>query len=253
MSENIGNILKQLDTLSIENCVSVYIPSLKQTVKFKALNLKQQKDLLKSTIDETLVKIAFNNLLTSIIKENIIDSINVDKLFTYDRSAIAVGLRTNSLDKNIILQDKTIDLTSKVAEYPALPGDFKLPEPAIEDNNVVVNLQIPQLYIDREINVFAINKFKQTQDIDVRAMISDLVIYEFIKFVKGVSIKAETGEQHIVFDAIKPSERISIVEKFPTTITNKIFELVKQYRSFETQFLQIDDITLDIDGNFFTV
>jgi hypothetical protein len=253
MGSNINEVLKQLDALNLENSLHIFVPSLQRTVEFKPLNLKQQKELLRTTIDESLVKLAFNNLLTNIIADNAIDKINVNALYTFDRSVIALGLRAKGLDQNLSIDNKVINLLDKLEELPNLPFDLQKFNETLTDNSVTIKLTIPKLLADKEVNSFALNKIKTTQDVDIKTVISDLVVYEFAKFIESVSVKTDDAINEIVFDNIKPSERMTIIEKFPSTITSKIFDYVKKYREFETQFTQLDGTSIDIDGNFFTV
>lgn len=254
MANNVAEILKQLDQLSIEEHIPVYVPSIKQTVKFKTLNLKQQKELLKTSIDESLIKLAFNVLITDIIKENIIDSIDTSRFFTFDRNAIALTIRTKALDNKYKIDDKEFDLNTKVNDIPNIPLDISKLTTTITDNNLQISLQGPNLKSDKELNTYAIGKFKSAPSDDIKTVIGDIVVYELIKFIQKVVYKQPTGESlEIVLDTIPVKERVSIVEKLPTSITNKIFDFIKQYRDIENQYNRVDDQIIDIDGNFFTV
>lgn len=253
MSNTIADVLKQLDELNLENSIQVFVPSLQRILKFKPLNLKQQKELLRTTIDESLVKLAFNNLLSNIISDNSVEKININSLYTFDRAAIALSLRAKGLDKDLKIDDKTINLEQKATDIVSIPVDLNKFKQTIKDSNVSIGLTIPKLGVDKEINAFALNKIKSSPENDLKAVISDLVIYEFVKFIEYVEIQVGENKEVLNFDTLKPSERITVIEKFPSTITNKIFDYVKSYREFESQFTHVDGTNIDIDGNFFTI
>ena len=253
MSSNISDILKQLDNLNIENGIDVYVPSLKKNVKFKTLNLKQQKELLKSSIDESLTKLAFNTLFFNVIQTNVLESINTSALLTVDRIAIALALRAYGLDSNITIQDKNIDLKKKISDLQAIDINLIPLQAIIEDAGITVNIQAPSLGVDNEVNVFAINKTKNTENEDFKAVIGELFIYELTKFIKSIAIISGETQSEIVLQAVKPADRIAIIEKLPSTATSKILDFIKKYREFETSFASVEGVTIDIDGSFFTV
>ena len=76
---------------------------------------------------------------------------------------------------------------------------------------------------------------------------------EIIKFIKTVTFKTETGDQSISFNGLRVEDKISIIEKFPSTLTSKVLEFIKTYRDFEAKFTTLGDTNIEIDGSFFSV
>lgn len=249
MSNSVADIIKQLDVLSNEEGVDIFVPSIKKTIKFKTLNLKQQKELLKTSIDENLVKVSFNILLNNIIADNIIEPININSFYTFDRNAIAVSLRAKSLDNNYQQQDKLLNLEELINTFSAVEFDPSSLNTEIVENNITLLLKAPQLSIDREINTFSLNKIKSSNNSDVQTIIGDLVIYEFLKFISVIKVQ----DKEINLSVLPIKERVSIIEKLPSNITNKVFNFIKEYRDLETKFVKFDDIVIDVDGSFFTI
>jgi hypothetical protein len=253
MSQNLSDILKQLDTISVENSIEVYVPSIKTSLKFKPLNLRQQKELLKTTIDDSLIKLAFNNILTEIILENATDASNLINLYTFDRTAIALCLRAKSLSEFIDIDDKKINLLEKVEENKTINVDLSSFDKTITTGNLTIKLCIPTLAIDKEINTYVLNRIKATQTTDIKTIIGDLVVYEIAKFINSITFSTGENTTNYVFSQQKIQDRISLIEKFPSTLTNSIFDHVKGYRTLESKYTQFENTTIDIDGNFFTV
>jgi len=252
MSSNISDVLKQLDTLNTENGFDVFVPSLKRTVKFKPLNLKQQKGLLKSSIDESLTKLSFNTFFFSVIKENILDTVSTELLYTFDRSAIALAFRARGLDNQYKVNDRTYDLTNKLNDIPSIDTALQPLNAVYEDNNIRVTVTAPTLIADNELNTFALNKTGTSTD-DFKTVISELFVYELTKFISSIEITNGENNTTINFFQTKASDRVAIVEKLPSTLINKILEFIKTHREFEARFTAIEDINIDIDGSFFTV
>jgi hypothetical protein len=251
MSSNISDVLKQLETISVESGIDVFIPSLQKTVKFKTLNLKQQKGLLTSSIDESLTKLSFNSYFYNIIKDNILDTLDINQLLTIDRSIIALNLRTKALESTALIQDKTIDLNKVVDNVPNVQINNYPLENVIIDKNITVKVKAPSLGIDNDLNSFALSK--KNQDSDFKAVIGELFVYELTKFITDININTGETSTDISFTSTKVADRIAIVEKLPSSVVNKVLDFIKNYRNLETLYLKVDDVTIDIDGSFFTV
>jgi|694.fasta_scaffold52871_2 hypothetical protein len=250
MDNTVADILKQLETLSVEESLEIYVPSINKQVKFKRLTLKQQKELLKTSIDENLIKLSFNILMNSIIAENIIDPIDTNSFYTIDRTAIAVAIRAKSLDnKYKSPSDKEIDLNGLVNLYPTITLDRSKLKTDIADTNFTVSLGAPTLNVDKELSTYALNRIKSSPNNDIKVIVGELVIYELVKFIKHIKIQ----DKEINFNSLTIKERITVAENLPSTVTNKIFDYVKQFRDIEISYAKIDDTVIDIDGNFFTV
>ena len=254
MSSNISDILKQLDTLNQSTGIDVFIPSLAKKIKFKNLNLKQQKDLLKASVDETLTKLSFIVNFYCIIQENLIEpAIDVNKLYTFDRPAIALALRASGLDNTYTSDENVYDLNDLLKQIPAIDVSKQELSSTIDIQNLTVELEVPHLKTDRDVSLAAINKLKGTQDKDIKTLVGELFIHEIIKFVKTVTFKTETEDQTIAFTNLKVEDKIAIIEKFPSNLTSKVLEFIKNYREFEAKFTTISDTNIEIDGSFFSV
>ena len=253
---NINDILKQLEKSTLESSIDVFIPSLNREVKFKTLNLKQQKDLLKSTMEDSLLKLSFNNLLTDIIRTNNINKdIIVDTLSTIDRTSIALELRAKSIDQEYIVQDKKISLNKILQKNRTNKLDLTAFSETITTDSIVVELSAPILGKDYQQNTQALRKLKDAQVDDIKSTIGDLIVYEFMKFITKISLISEGQVMDINYDTLKFGDKITIAENLTSNVTNSIFAFIKKYRTLESTYLT-DDVTnmsIDIDGNFFTV
>jgi len=250
MNANVSDLIKQLDNINQQSLIDVYIPSLKKHVKFKNLTLKQQKNLLKSSIDESLTKLSFNINFYNIIKENIVDNIDISTLTTIDRNLIAVTLRMHGIDKIYNNGERDINLEEVVNNAPNI--EIQETEKAIISDTLTINLTAPQLKTDVELSNFSLNKLKQ-QGSDLKSIIGDLFIYELLKFVKSVTFRTGETCTDVIFNSIRIEDRISIVEKFSSNITNNILDFIKSYRILEAKFNKLNDTAIDIDGSFFTI
>jgi hypothetical protein len=249
MSSNVSDILKQLETLNASAGISVYIPSLKKAVRFKNLNLKQQKDLLKSSIDDTLTKLSFTTKFYNIIQENAIDILDINKLYTFDRSAIALSLRANGLSStyNGINLNDVIAQTQTIVISPESLGT------TLNVQDLTVNLEAPTLGVDRDINLTTTAKLKNVSDKDVKTLVGELFVHEIVKFIKTITFKTESGEQVVNFSELKVDDKITVTEQLPSTVTGKILDYIKSYRTFESKFVTLNETSVEVDSSFFSV
>jgi hypothetical protein len=249
MSENITDILKQLEKLNETTGISVYVPSLGKAIRFKNINLKQQKDLLKSSIDDTLTRLSFTTKFYSIIKENAIDFIDASKLLVIDRLAIAIALRSSGLSSAY----GSIDLNNLIKQIQATTVDVSALKTTVEIQGLTVNLEAPTLGVDNDISLTTIAKLKNISDRDVKTQIGELFVHEIVKFIRSITFKTEDGEQTATFTNLSTDNKISITEKLPSTATSKILDFIKTYRVFENKFITLGDTAVEIDSSFFNV
>ena len=65
-----STLLDKLSKINNENTISIFVPSVGKDVKFKSLNIKQQKDLIKTAMDGAASGATLNQELNSIIIDN---------------------------------------------------------------------------------------------------------------------------------------------------------------------------------------
>ena len=109
MSKDVSSFLSKLDEFNKE-VVKVYIPSRKETIEVKPLNLKQQKDLISSALDGIKGNLDFNKTVNKII----IDNTGISDLELYDKVPVLISLRKNSLGDSVREGDEVISLSKVV-------------------------------------------------------------------------------------------------------------------------------------------
>jgi len=253
MTNSVPDILKQLDDLNKQSGIDVFVPSLQRTVKFKALNLLQQKELLKSSIEETLTKLTFITSFYNIIQENILESLNINQFYIFDRTAIALALRSASLDSKYTIEDNVYDLNTLISAIPNITIDQNVVRGSIEYQNLTIELEVPRLNVDREISNSVLTKFKAAKTEDIKTVVSELFIHEVLKYIRSVTFKSETDTNTVEFSTLKIDSKLAVAEKFPTTVTGQILEFIKKYRDFENQYTKLGESNIEIDGSFFAI
>jgi len=245
-----SDFLKNLESVVESNSVDIYVPSYKMFYKFKPLNLSQQKTLFKTSLDESFTKLLFNINFYNILLTNAPRDLDIKTITSYDRTAIAVSYKANSLNGLYSYQNKEVDLKKLVSTFPEIDNKTVLHTKIIEDNTLSVEVLMPSLFVDNDVNGYAQLKLKNSKEL--QNVITELYVFEISKYIKSIIVKK--NDEKIDFYTTSVSDRVKATELLPASITSEILNFIKPLREFENKFITIDtDTVLDIDGSFFGV
>lgn len=245
-----SDFLKNLESVVEANLVDIYVPSRKLVFNFKPLNLAQQKTLFKSSLDESFTKLQFNSSFYEILRANAPRDLDIKELYTYDRTAIAVAYKANSIREKYFYQDKEVDLSALVKTFESIDNKSVTLSKVVEDSSILVNLAVPTLAIDHDVNGYAQLKIKNNKEL--QNVITELYVFEVSKYITDILIKK--NDEKIIFTNISVSDRVKATELLPSSITSEILNFIKPIRDFENKYITVDkDTVLEIDGSFFGV
>ena len=210
---NVSEFIDKISKIKKEETVLVSLPSSKKQCKFAPVNVKQQKALLKHTIEGVdgalpLIK-AFNEIIFA-------NSLDEEATFlSVDKYPILIQLRLQSLGKNIKIDDKSYDLT----ELPD-PQSLTLPKTTtdIKSNNIVISLEIPSLKVENDYLTKGIDEIQKSKDKSVESTFTLMYIYEVIKFITKITY----DESEIDFKSLNLEQKKTIIETLPISNNQKI-------------------------------
>lgn len=244
---DITGFLSDLQNIVDEEFVDVRVPSLKKTIKFKPLTVKQHKEILKNHLDGLVGGIKLGYILSNIITENCLDK--TIELQLYDKNYILIELRRQANGDTVTIADKDYQL-SKLPSLTEL--DFIFDSKTLTDHNdITINLNLPSLAIDTVVSTACYNSINKTtfEENKLADYINSMLTYEVIKFITSISIKGET----IDFSDLTVTDRKTIVEHLPLACYQQVVEYITQYRKYEEDHYKFsDDVKLIVDGNFLT-
>ena len=246
---SLPSILSKLRNVNSSNLISVYIPSAGKEMTFTPLSVKQQKDLIKSSMDGNLAGITFSNIINQIVLDN---STEKYKFLVTDRYPILISLRKQSFGGEFTLKDEE---KSTVFDLDViLKRQLKFSEPnsvqiLLDKTSLKVNVDIISIEDDIKINNFQIEKLKKTKDNeDISETVGSLFVYEILKFVSKLSIDDE--EVDLVNMPIK--DRVSVIESLPVTLNNEVLSYIQSLRGEENEYITINGQVLPLDPRFFS-
>ena len=239
---NINTFLTKIQALNKENIIKVNVPSL-SAVEFLPLSVKQQKDLIKSSLDGSLAGILINNTINDIINEN---NVNKVPLLVTDKLPIVIALRIQAFGSLYKTAETTIDLANMVNR--PLVFNTKSPSTINYKDIFSIDLKVPTLDEDTTINNTLIQQYKNNTDIQISDVASNLYVVEITKFLRKITINSET----IDFTAITDTEKQQIVEQLPVQLNQLVLDFISNFRTTETKYLTIGETEISIDTQFFT-
>ena len=235
------DILAELKAFSDQNLIDIYLPSQKKSVKFRKLNVKQQKSLILVALDDVKSLLNFNITLYDIIYENLVDDKNLE-LNIYDRNSIVFNLI-----KHDAPADK-IDLYSEIVErYNKLTTSI---EDKVVDNSVIqITLGVPTLERDYIYNKKLLTKYNSTVE-NTKEFIDNTYLLEIAKYIKKIEIN-KGGKQKIskILHEEKLDSIFKIVDSLPSV--NQIIGYMSKIKQLEKQFNTVKDVTVDISPSLF--
>lgn len=242
MNSNVKSFLSNLQELNDANTVTIKIPSTGKNASFKLASVNQQKELLRSAFDGVDGVIKRANILNDLITNNSTDEID---FLIIDKPAVLIGLRKESVGKDITINDETYDLN----DLPSIKkSDVKLKASVTEDG-INVKLKVPTLAIDSEVNTkLAAELAKVTdQEEKIKQSVSVVVAYETTKYIDSIKI----GDDEVVFGDISSFERKEIVNNLPLKLSNKILDYIGSIKKVTDKTITFsDEVIVEIDASF---
>ena len=122
----------------------------------------------------------------------------------------------------------------------------------VTSNEFTFRLKKPNLELDNKINNIVLRKYKNekiTED-NVNNVISDLYIYELVKFIDVL----EFGENIIKVEE-NINNTVKILNEIDSNNFNKVFDYINKLREIETSLTKIpnSDDSISITPDFFIV
>lgn len=245
---NPSNLISKLSELNDTNTISAFVPSLNKKLNFKGLNIKQQKDIISTVADGPISGITLNTCINNMILSNVTEECSLNII---DRYPIALAIREGFIDKNVKVgdSDTDIDLSEHIKEcIKKIKSEKIQTEFTINVDTVTINIKVPSLEKDNDIN----KKIKKVDENNIGDTIGDLYISEIIKFVDTISIGEGEEKDEYNFKDIGYHSATKIIEAMPSSINQKIIDIIGEVRDLENLFLKTTEGDIEITAAFFS-
>ncbi len=227
---------------------------------FKLLSTSQLKDLIKTVVDSPLTQSVFNNTVSRIMRESLVNSEGVDaSLFSVvDRLLFVLETRVKSISPSITLSnedsEKEVDLQEvkqKLAE--SIRSNATLfADSSSSNGSVEITFGVPviktetqlndELYKDASLNV-------ENQE-ELRKVLGETFINEIAKTIKTIKVQDKTLD----LSTVTFKSRLKTVESLPAVLISSVISYIEKYRKVLDKSLLIEkDLSVPIDGSLFSL
>lgn len=243
---------------------NIWIPSLKQEVKFKPLNTLHHKKFVKILMDTSMFNTVLNLHVYDIIKQTCLDAtVNVDALDIFDRIAICYAMRKQNFKKKYIIsldekEDREISFTTLLAKFKK--GYKKIEPDSVTEGDVTINVSLPTLKREREFDNYIFNKhlvnFDKNNNEQLNQIFADLMLFGTIQYIDSIKV----GEVLIDIDTMRTDQKVELLSAFDAILTAKISTYIKKCNDQRVALCSVEVINgkdeaqtveISIDSSFF--
>jgi hypothetical protein len=230
--------INTLNDVSNAFTINAYIPSKNDTLTFKEINAKQQKELLGAAMDTSVYNLGFSNTFYNILKDNLINDDNnvIDTLTISDKACIALELKGQISNELKVVFDENDEVvgTFNVKDIVDNFKTYKTPQNEIlelvnDKITLKAEIRYPNLKIELDYDT-EFKKNKKAEDIktnqDVQNIITTAFIGETSKYINKIWI----NDSEVIFDNLTFKQRVGIVEKLPSGLLQKILEKISSWK-----------------------
>ena len=245
MSDNFNNVLKEVKGL--KKNLNFFSPSNNKEFEISPLSLKQQKSIIENGFSSSLSILFFNVTFFNIIKENFIGDIK--ELNTLDRVNISLSLRQRISDEYKDEDDNIYNISNVINQNKE---EIVIEPIEVVTENFTFKIKSPDLEIDNKINNILLKKYKNKNldDGSINLLISDLYVYEMLKFIEEISF----GDNIInIQDNLDNS--LKLINEINTYELKDILKYINKVRDLELNLSKIPktDTNINITADFFIV
>lgn len=245
-TDNFNDILTQIK--NTKDKLVFYSPCSDSENSILPLTLKQQKLIIENSLTNTLSLLFFNNCMFDIIKDNYLGDIK--KLDTLDRVNISLVLRQKMSDEYVDEEENIETTITEVLEKNKKKIDLQ-PE-AIETEKFTFHVSKPNLLIDNKINNIILRKYKgkEITENNVSKVISDVYIYELMKFIVKLQFNENEIDIHENLD-----NSFKLLNEIASDNFTKIYQYINKLRDLENDLTLIPGTktNISITPDFFIV
>ncbi len=255
MTQNIQDILTQLDRVNSSYSYDVWIPSLGKDVSFKEMTTAQQKRIIKSIIDSPVYNSEFIKACYTIIKENCDDkTIEVDKFTIIDKLLILLKMRSVSIGNEIEVQlksellDKEIKSTINIDTVydKCLETISHIKDTQIIESGITVDCCLPNILteykLEKQLHSLWDKEKYETRE-QIQNSVGEKFVSEIAKFIRQITI----ADNVYNLEEMDFKDRLQIIEKLPSKLLKEIFKYIQQCSDAINSILIISN-KIEVEG-----
>tara|TARA_R100000908_G_scaffold64376_2_gene48107 strand:+ start:1091 stop:1828 length:738 start_codon:yes stop_codon:yes gene_type:complete len=220
----------------------IYIPSAGKKVNATQINLKQQKDIISTAVNGVVGALQFSKAINDVI----IDNVDGDTFYTFDRIPAILALRQESLGSKIKDSNgNTVSIDDYLSKATNTPK-FELTKDVSIDS-INVKLKLPTLKDENVVLKKCISEIENLKSESLSDAMGLIYIFEIIKVIESVSV----DEEEVVFNDLKVADRVKIIEQLPLELYENITNFLAQVTKYDKKILTNDESSIVVDASLF--
>ncbi len=248
----IDSLISSLEDHNTSIAEDIKLVTSEQTVKIKPLTIGQQKQIVKSIVQNVSPEIALENTIHTILLENVIDG---PVIYLIDVSYVLLQLRHNMYGPDLTLfvedDEHKINL-SKQLEY--INNKISTPQETkytVQSDDIKINCELPTLQIEIDRSKQAAKYIEEKHE-SVAAATGDIYLIEVAKQIQSIEINEESVE----LSEATLEEMIEVVNKIPYSLTKQISENIQKQNQVDIDIRTNSDlpdgVQISVDSTLFT-
>lgn len=239
--------LKILDDVSNTFILDVWIPSKQTILKFKEIDAKQQKEILRSSMKSSVYNTEFIKTFYKILHDNLLnkeDENVLNELSIFDKNFIIIALKSKiSKDLELVFDEKEnikkkINLENICKSFNTYTHpDNRIVVLKQNETEINVTVGLPTIETEFQYEIEVHKKEKSIDDVknteDIQNIVTDAFIGETSKYIKNVKI----NDIDINYESFSFLQKIKIVEKLPSGLIQMVLENVSEFKKSIDEFL----------------
>ena len=250
------DLIDTLKDINKNNVLPVYVPSIGREVDFNPITVHQQKRIISTALESSLNTMSFSVIASNIVKDCCAEE-NLT-IYSLDRDAILIGLRTHMLGYDITGQTSIgEERPVNIEDHYKLFSSHKAPKTLLSSkilkyNDINITFKPPTLDTDMIVCKRARTVVdKIIKDTGLADTIGEVIVYELVKYVKRIEVNDKTLD----FNYTDALQLVKVLEQLPLKLSKMILTEVNRIKRFEDKFSVIqspsENISIVVDARFF--
>jgi len=251
-TNKIDSLISSLENHNTAIAKDIKLMTSEDVVKIKPLTIGQQKQIVKSIVQNVSPEISLDNTIYAILMENVIEG---PPIYLLDMSYILLQLRHDMYGPDLVLfvedEEYKINLNQHLNHVSNKISKIKDTKYTVQSDNIKINCEAPTLQIELDRSKQAEDYIK-TEFETIGDATGDIYLIEVAKQIKSVEI----NDQLVDLSKATLQETIEVVNKIPYSLTKQISDKIKQQNQIDMSIRTNDDlpegVQISVDSTLFT-
>jgi len=203
---------------------TVYVPSIGDEIPVRPLTANHTKSLIKTTVEGPFSEVVFNLAVYTILRD-VLD-IDLDKLTIFDKAVILIQLREQNVSNTIKIDEDVISLTEHINGLKKIDTNPLFKDSVVEVEELKGIITYPSIQEEYSFENYFYKTFVENKDMSSPDKLKGIVGPMFMNNVAMYLKTLVIGENEINLHLLPVTERLSILEKLPSSFITQLISKI---------------------------